>query len=146
MGTLGRQPDRPPRSPDQRPGRNLLTAWDRYARLLDAQLASLDGETPDLDLFHELAGERVDVAEQIDAITGEISDSAPVDEALSGLRDRLETCRARDRAILARLAELRGDKAEAIRTLDTRRPGRDGYMAGLSAGTRSEGRIVDVKS
>ncbi len=119
-----------------------LDAWDRYGRILAAQLAALDAPAPDLERFHELADEREAVAREIDALdpdSGE-HDAKSVDPSL---RDRLQAIGATDRAVLQKLGALGGEVGRAVKDMDDRRPGRMGYLAGS---TPSTGRSVDVTS
>jgi hypothetical protein len=122
--------------------RNRLDAWDRYARILADQLAALDGSEPDLDRFNELARERDLIASEIDVLDRPVPGSPEAAGVVARLRERLETCRTADRAVLDRLGQLRGETRRAVGQMQDRKVGRAGYMTTADTG----GQRVDVKS
>lgn len=118
-----------------------LDAWDRYGRILAAQLAVLEEPAPDLGRFRELAGERDAIAREIDAL-----EHLPGDETnrvQPTLRDRIKSIGATDQVLLQKLRALSREVGKAVGDLDSRRPGRMGYLA---AGARQSGQSVDVTS
>lgn len=130
-------------------GALLLAAWDRYAGLLDEQIAVLEtpqGVRPDLAGFQEIAWRRGTLAKEIEALTTRLRTTGAAVVDLAALQERMAACQDRDRALRKRMAELRDEGLRAIRTLDDRRPGRDGYLARSVTGVRSAGRRFDVRS
>lgn len=127
----------------------LLAAWDRYGLLLDEQMEVLDaagGGMPDLVRFTEVARRRSRLADEIDALAAPFRRVRFAGLDAPALQARMTTCRLRDRAIVARLGELRDGTAQALRTLDARRPGREGYLARFGTTSRDAGARFDVRS
>lgn len=108
-----------------------LDACDRYARVLSAQLETLRTGEPDLDRFHELAGERERIAEEIES-TGP---SAVPPAHRPTLAARLKQLHVLDRQVLDRLRELRLATVDALRGMQDRAPDRESYLATSRART-----------
>ncbi len=120
-----------------------LDAWDRYARVLAGQIAALEGAEPDLERFHQLARERAQLAREIDQLGRAEQEDPASAGVVARIRDRLEDCRVSDRAVLDRIAELRGETQEAVGEMRARSAGRRGYTR---VGAESGGQRVDVRS
>jgi hypothetical protein len=115
--------------------------WERYAWLLDDQLAALDGSEPDLDRFHALADLRARTARDIEATSALAGPSGASTDLRT--RDLMECCRDRDQRVLERLSRLRAATAAALGAVEERRPGRAGYLA--VAGPAARGGRLDVR-
>lgn len=123
-----------------------LEAWDRYCRILEEQLACLEAPEPDLDRFQTLARQRDRLAEMIDAMRLPPPDSPEAADHLAHIGRRVALCRARDRDVLDRLGGLRRETEKVLRGIEDRRPGREGYAAGVRLGRAPDATRIDVTS
>ncbi len=110
----------------------VMDAYDRYARVLAAQLETLRDD-PDLDRFHELAEERDRIAQEIEADDGDGTHPSQ----RPTVAERLEELRALDRQVVERLGELRAGTVRAIQGFKARAPDRNSYLATARARTES---------
>jgi hypothetical protein len=121
-------------APAQPGAGGTLDPYDRYARVLAAQLDALGSRDPDLDRFHELAEERDRIAQEIEA-EDPVADTPPAQQPT--VAARLEELRALDRQVVERLAELRADTVQALQSFRARGPDRNSYLATARARTES---------
>lgn len=126
------------RDPTPDPG-DIMDAYDRYGRVLAAQLEALRDGEPDLDRFNELADERERIAREIEA--GNPDAREPTRP--TGRAARLQELRALDRQVMERLRELRTATVDALRGIQDRAPDRNSYLATSRA--RTEPAHFDIR-
>jgi len=117
----------------------MMDAYDRYARVLAAQLNALRTGEPDLDRFHELADERERIAKEIES--GDPESTGRPDRAM--LAARMQELRALDRQVLERLRELRTVTVDALTGIRERTQDRNSYLA--TARARTEPAHFDIR-
>lgn len=118
--------------------------FGRYAEILEAQLQALDGKAPDLERFQALAGERAELAREIDAAPRPLPDTPELRDLIARIRERVQRCRPTDAAVIRRLGELREETARALDGLEKGKPARSGYL--VPGGEPKGGRRIDVKT
>ena len=121
-----------------------LDAWERYGRILAAQLEALDGD-PDMERFNALARERSALATEIES--RHATPAGPESQALvARIREKLQECRQADRALIQRLTELRRGTLHALKGMDDRQASRDGYLAAAAPEKAIATHHIDVRS
>jgi len=124
-----------PASPHRDALRSRVDAYRRYAELLAAQLAALEGG--DLDAFDALAELRDRLAAEIDAGPAlppewqhdlATASDPEVDRLVAEAQHALAQCAEADRNVRQRLQGLRAETLAAIRSIDGRQPAVRQYL------------------